>query len=268
MYSYYPKPPLSVYVQQIWLQTGDVPVHAKERVLPSGTMEIVINLRRDKLSLYERTNPAQTLDFRGMLVCGVHSEYFVIDTASQAEIMGIHFRAGGAFPFFNLPTDELRNLHVSLADLWGTAADFLYEQLLSAPTHQAKFRVIERFLTARLVRPLSPHPAVSFALKELPYSRTIGDLSEKIGLSERRFIQLFSQEVGLTPKLFWRVQRFQKVLTMLKKAQTVDWLALALDCNYFDQAHFIHDFQAFAGINPTAYLNQRTEHHNHVPLQL
>jgi AraC-like DNA-binding protein len=127
---------------------------------------------------------------------------------------------------------------------------------------------VEQALLAKLAQPLSLHPAVSFALQALPHSRTIADVSEKIGLSERRFIQLFSQEVGLTPKLFWRVQRFQKVLTMLKKAQTVDWLALALDCNYFDQAHFIHDFQAFAGINPTAYLNQRTEHHNHVPLQL
>jgi AraC-like DNA-binding protein len=46
----------------------------------------------------------------------------------------------------------------------------------------------------------------------------------------------------------------------------VEWAALAADCGYFDQAHFIHDFRAFSGINPSTYIAQRTEHLNHVPL--
>jgi AraC-like DNA-binding protein len=89
---------------------------------------------------------------------------------------------------------------------------------------------------------------------------------DKAGFSQRRFIQLFDQQVGLTPKLFFRVSRFQRAVLTVHNAGEVDWAGLALDCGYYDQAHFIHDFQAFAGITPTTYLVQRSEHLNHVPL--
>jgi AraC-like DNA-binding protein len=62
------------------------------------------------------------------------------------------------------------------------------------------------------------------------------------------------------------VLRFQEVLCLIEKGQRVPWADLALDCGYFDQAHFIHDFQAFTGLTPGAYLAQRGKHHNHVPL--
>jgi AraC-like DNA-binding protein len=96
--------------------------------------------------------------------------------------------------------------------------------------------------------------------------RNISDMTEQIGLSSRHFIQIFSQEVGLTPRLFCRVQRFQEVLRQIGKAQQVGWTNIALTCGYFDQSHFIHDFQAFSGLNPTTYLLQRSEHPNHVPI--
>ncbi len=85
-------------------------------------------------------------------------------------------------------------------------------------------------------------------------------------LSPKRFIQVFSEEVGLTPKLFCRVRRFQEVLRLIEKGQHIEWAEIALTCGYFDQAHCIHDFRAFSGLNPTTYLTHRGEHRNHVPL--
>jgi AraC-like DNA-binding protein len=77
---------------------------------------------------------------------------------------------------------------------------------------------------------------------------------------------LFQKEVGLTPKLFCRVRRFQRVLRCIQKGLAFDWTQIALECGYYDQAHFIHDFHAFSGINPSAYLAAHTAHLNHVPL--
>jgi AraC-like DNA-binding protein len=91
-------------------------------------------------------------------------------------------------------------------------------------------------------------------------------VTAQVGLSARRFIDVFGGEVGLTPKLFCRVRRFQKVLRGVAHGRRADWAAVAADCGYFDQAHFIHDFRAFSGLSPTAYLTQRTEHLNHVPI--
>ena len=77
---------------------------------------------------------------------------------------------------------------------------------------------------------------------------------------------MFAEEVGLTPKLFGRIVRFQQVLRVIDSGKRVTWARLAATSGYYDQAHFINDFRAFSGINPTAYLGLRTEHINHVPL--
>ena len=61
-------------------------------------------------------------------------------------------------------------------------------------------------------------------------------------------------KLGLTPKLFSRVSRFQKVIQTAHALDDINWTRIALDCGYYDQAHFIHDFQAFAGITPSEYL--------------
>ncbi len=271
-YSYIPKSPLSAFVNQFWLCEGDTPPHQKERILPDGSIELLINLREDRLNIYNRDNPEQCQNFRGALIAGVHSEFFVIDTASQEFIMGVHFKPGGAFPFFKLPSCELRDVHVSLDNLWRAAADEVREQLLEAETPQAKFQILEQALMAQTTQPLTRHPAVTFALREfhkMPPKRTVSEVSEQIGLSSRRFIQIFNEEVGLTPKLFWRIRRFQQVLRLIRRSSKelpLDWADIALNCGYFDQAHFIHDFQAFSGLNPTTYFTQQTEHVNHVPL--
>ena len=267
--TYLPQPPLADFVAKFWLYEGHDPLHAKERLLPTGTVELVINLRDDTLRVSDRQNTDQFQNFPGSLICGAHSEFFVIDTADQASIMGVHFKPGGAFPFFELPADELHNMHLSLDALWGAEASYLREQLLEAATPETKFCMLEQALLAQAAWPLARHPAVAFALKEfhrMSHPRPISDVTEQIGLSSRRFIQVFREEVGLTPKLFCRVRRFQEVLHLIQRRQSVDWADVALTCGYFDQAHFIHDFQAFSGLNPTAYLAQRSEHLYHVPL--
>ena len=125
-------------------------------------------------------------------------------------------------------------------------------------------------LMAQAIRAAKPrwrHPAVAFALERFNgQAPTIGSVTRHIGLSPRRFIQLFDDEVGLTPKLFCRVRRFQGVLPLIHGGRSADWADLALQCGYFDQAHFSHDFRAFSGVSPTTYLANQGEFPNHLPL--
>jgi len=268
-YQHVPGPPLSDFVALLWLYEGYQQPHKKERLLPDGSMELVVNLNEDQTRLYDAHDTEKFQTLRGPVVVGAHSEFFVIDTAEQHTVAGVHFKPGGAFPFLGLPAGELHNTMVSLEDLWGSLADQLRERLLEAAMPQARLRVLEQTLLARAAERLERHPAVAFALHEfhgLPHTRTVADVTGQIGLSAKRFIQVFSGEVGLTPKLFCRVRRFQRVLRVIAKGRPVEWAAVAADCGYFDQAHFIHDFRAFSGINPSTYIAQRTEHLNHVPL--
>jgi len=232
-------------------------------------MTLVVNLNEDEARVYDRRDPSRFQTTRGALLVGVQSEFFVIDTAEQASVIGAHFKPGGAFPFFKLPAGEFHNQHLSLDLVWGTDARDLRDRLLEAATPEGKFQIFEECLLAHASKPLLRHPAVSFALNEFGDVRrapSIAHVTDQIGLSSRRFIDVFNDQVGLTPKLFCRVRRFQKVLRRIGMGRELNWTRVALDCGYFDQAHFIHDFRAFSGLSPTAYAAHRTEHLNHVPI--
>jgi AraC-like DNA-binding protein len=153
--------------------------------------------------------------------------------------------------------------------LWRGAATEIREQLLAAASADAMFALLERNLMAQLVRPLELHPAIHFARRHIcrmPHVATVSGVMESIGLSQRRFVELFHDQMGLTPKAFCRVRRFQRVLQAVHRRKSVDWAQVALDGGYYDQAHFIHDFRGFSGITPAAYLALATEHLNHVPM--
>lgn len=172
---YIPQSPLSDFVELFWLYEARDPPHARERYLPTGTVELVIDLCDETLRVYDRQDHDRFQSFRGALVCGTHSGFFVIDVARQATIMGVHFKPGGAFPFLGLPACELRDMHVSLETLWGTKAGELRERLLEAETPEVKFRILEQALLAQTTRPLARHPAVAFALGEFQKRATRAD---------------------------------------------------------------------------------------------
>jgi len=265
---YLPRPPVSDFVEMLWYYEGYVTPHSKERVLPDGSMQLIINLAEDRLGVFDSRDPSVGRTVNGCLVSGARSEFVVIDTSYQKAIMGAAFKRGGGFPFFHIPASELHNQQVSLDVLWGGKAGKLRERLLEGQTPDARFQILERALFEQAAT-FSRHPAVAFALSEfgrVPQNRTIGDVTDQIGLSQRRFIQVFRDEVGLTPKLFCRIRRFQEALHMIRQVNVINWAGLASDCGYFDQAHFIHDFQTFSGINPTTYAANLGEFPNHVAI--
>jgi AraC-like DNA-binding protein len=158
--------------------------------------------------------------------------------------------------FFPIAAYELHNIDIALSDVYPGEADRLLNDACSAAGFHAHIRVIERYLTRKLAGARPIHPAVSYAVGRLscesgaPSVRTI---QSDTGLSHTRFNQLFCEHVGLTPKLFYRVRRFRGLVDRIEKCMPVNWAALAADCGYFDQAHLIRDFRAFAGITPREY---------------
>jgi len=160
----------------------------------------------------------------------------------------------------------LHNLHVPLEALWGRRVGELRGRLLAVEGVEARLLLLERLLVSWLDRRHSGHAAVSHALAAFGRGqRRIGDVVEETGLSPRRFIRLFSDEVGLTPKSFCRIRRFQKTVGLLHCAHDVDWADTAVACGYYDQSHMIHDFRDIAGLSPVSYLARRDVHMNHVP---
>jgi AraC-like DNA-binding protein len=266
---YTPGAPLSALVDCLWYWEGAPQTHSKERLLPNGESAIIFNLRDDPIRIYDAQDLRRSESYGHAVFSGARSNCFVIDTPQEERVVGVQFLPGGAFPFFHVPLSESEDISVNLEDLWSRRTGEIREQLLAAPTVESMLFKLEECLLAQLVRPPELHPAVGVALGHLQrslHNGRVADVSERVGLSSRRFIELFHRQIGLTPKVFCRVRRFQQVLRTIHRKTDVDWAQIALECGYYDQPHFIHDFRSFSGLTPGGYLAAATPHLNHVPL--
>jgi AraC-like DNA-binding protein len=268
-YSYRPAPPLSGFIDRLWYWVGTPPAHARDRILPTGSASLIINLEEDEVRNYCGANDDEVERFPGAVLVGAHSRYSVIDSREQRAVLGISFRPGGTWPFFDPAGDELHNQHVAMGDLWSSYGATLRERLLAEPTPRGRLQMLERELLARAIRPVRRRAEIDFALDRLtraPQDHTIAMLSEHVGLSARRFTRLFTLEVGLTPKLYSRIKRFEQMLRLANAPRWSDWTELAQHCGYFDQSHWIRDCKALSGFTPSELLARRSGDSQHVAL--
>jgi AraC-like DNA-binding protein len=275
--SYTPRQPLCEFVRDFWLYENYEGAHERELILPSGTFEMVFNLRENELRIYDPAEPRNCRRFSGALVSGPYSGSFMSDAVEEQTILGVHFKPGGAVAVLGCPAAEFQDAHVDLSALWGAAATTLRERLCATKEPDERFQLLEQILVKRLASYRGGHDAVQTALDI--FRRTHGrartqDIARAADLSQRRLISLFAIEVGLTPKLFGRIRRFQHAMHRSQAETTVDWAQLADECGYFDQSHLIRDFLAFTGVSPGDYrrrhdrLDRGGAHvkRNHLPL--
>jgi AraC-like DNA-binding protein len=162
------------------------------------------------------------------------------------------------------------NQTVALESIWTSSTQPLRDRLRQLDSPQARLQCLEQFLrtrfTSRLERRQRP-PQIQFALRYFahnPHVASVRETARQMGWSERRFSQIFREEVGLTPKVWCRIQRFQHAVRQLHSGADIRWAELALDCGYYDQSHFANEFRAFSGVDATTYSANRTRWANHI----
>jgi len=275
-----PHPALTPYIKTLWYAYDPNPVHGHQRVLPAGHSQVVISLARDYLT--DANHPTDPLQHTPpALFLGLYSRYQWIDAIDFAELIGVVFRPGGTLPFFRHASHLFSDRETSLEDLWGASSRSLRDCLREAATPSAKFALLEADLFCRLQKAGAPfmprsyrgmggvsrNPVVDFTLTAIdraPHTATIASLTRSIGLSPRRLSQLFREQVGVSPKLYCRIQRFQRAVQSLHRGEDLPWAELALACGYYDQSHFSNDFRAFSGINPSTYTSAQRPWANHL----
>jgi len=242
--------PLSQYVEFIWQAANHGMPSSRQRVYPNGAMALVIHLEKPTMSFFVDDKPNS---IRVPLLAGPWSRSFQIDPSQSTAVIGVLFRPGAARMFFPVSAHELHNTDIALSKIHRGDADRLLNDVCSVTGEHAQLLMVEQYLNQKLRNAAPIHPAVRYAVEQLTSEdgvRGIRRIQLDTGLSHTRFIQLFREHVGLTPKLFGRVRRFRAVLDRIEKGLPVNWAGVAADCGYFDQAHLIRDFRSFAGTTP------------------
>ncbi|MEM9950056.1 MAG: helix-turn-helix domain-containing protein [Chloroflexota bacterium] len=261
---YYPQLPLADYVSMMWQWDDYHPSHDKELILPIGMMELTISLS-DTPFCIESCIPNNSMQqIHGAMLVGARSKPFIVHTDTPRTIVSVLFKFGGALQFFNVAGKDLLNQHIRLDDIWDTTkTQELYEQLGMARTSLERFCILENLLLNRINHQYQRHDAVGYTLSKLikqPMIQRIKPLIEDANLSATRLIQVFRDDIGMTPKQFQRVRRFHRALNIISVQTNPNWAEIALDCGYYDQAHFNNEFRHFSGLTPSAYTPQSVDH--------
>ena len=267
---YQPCAALASHVERLWYCDGHRGVNVTDRALPDGRFQLAFSLTEGPISaLADPMGDGEGI--ASSLLIGIRSRFSIIDTAKLRSAMGVVFRPGGVHAFLNMPADALRDKNVSLDLIWGSMVQTLRDRLRSADDPAKKFQILEVALLGRINQRVQLNTAVRYALLEFvrrPQIPLVRELAHEAGLSRRRFAQLFREQIGLTPKLYCRVQRFQNALKQIPSGASVDWAQLALAAGYCDQAHLAHEFRDFSGLSPSAYLTGCHRSANHASIDV
>lgn len=251
----------------------------RERHLPSTEVALLINFGAPHRTLTPETKPRTTFD--DAWVVGLHNTYRLTEAVGVRRFMVVRFSPIGAHLFLRLPMDLIENQTVELAQFDPKLARLLRTRLAAAPKWETRFDAVDTLIAERVISMASEAEVVSAAWERLcdAHGRIeLGLLASELQCSHRRLITQFRANVGLLPKTITRLLRFNRAVQLVNRlgrdvtiepvsrpyielAKTagsagarIRWAEVAADCGYFDQSHFIKEFQRFSGLSPVEFL--------------
>jgi AraC-like DNA-binding protein len=264
--------PLNGFVENLVYYHGLTALHNVDRFLPDGKTEIILDLTENPQYIYDNETLQEIQICRHAWVSGVRTRPITIPSGKGSRMLIVAFKKGRAYPFYPFPMSELTDT-VAEADLvFGRKFHDMRQQLLAAKSPERMFQLVESSLLQQAggrLQEETPARCIAYAVSSIiqkPTARRLSQLSDEIGYSQKHFIDLFRQHVGVSPKQYLRIMRFQKAIGVIENKECIRWGDIALESGYFDQAHFIHDFKHFSGFTPNEYMKRKAVTLNYVPV--
>ena len=252
-----PCPSLRPYIQLIWCFELDdaAGFGPPERIAPDGIVEIVFHYR-DPMAMRFEAEPFGVQP-RSSVVSQTR-RFVEIRPTGRTGLVSVRLRPWGAHHFLDVPIAEIADREVSAQDLWGVEARDLEGRLADAGDTSTRVRLVEAFLLRQLGR--HHQKADVEPLVRAVWARggqvQVRELCDDLGLTERSLQRLFASALGVPPKSYARLVRFQNACSRLQRGGWTSLTQLSLECGYYDQAHFNGDFKAFSGMTPRDFLTR------------
>jgi AraC-like DNA-binding protein len=247
---------LKPFVKLIW-SLEDPANHyrkSRERILPDACVELVIHFRDPFRNYFgDGTTNLQPASF----VVGQMKRFLEIEPCGTSGFVAVRFHARGAYLFLRPPLTGITNSVVPLKELWNKRADEYTERVALARGMSQRLRIVEQMLLEALRENDRRDCAVERCvqlIQDVTEPIAVTELASTVGLSSRHLDRRFQNAVGMTPKEFFRANRFIRAARLLREHANASFTETAYDCAYFDQAHFNHDFREFAGMTPGQFM--------------
>ncbi len=242
---------LAGFVESIGCFEGE-PAHPRERVFPHGRLELMVHLG----ARYRPAGGSPADLYPVACFSGLMSSAAVVEAPpGGSRVLGVRLHPAGAYALLGRPLSELADVNVDLRVLVGSAADELVERCHEATSAEERLRIAARWVAERVAQSRRVEPSIAWTAAQIERSRgavSIGRLRERTGLSARRLVAAFREQIGAAPKLFARIHRVRNVLGMLSgSAGPPAALAdIALDAWFYDQPHMNAELRELTGLAP------------------
>lgn len=256
-----PSPFLAPYVDYYFVIEDEVAVIVPEeertlKVFPTPQGEMVFSYGEPSQEKWQGENTAHSPDFA---IGGFATKAVEYTNQKGVGTIMVGFKPWGLQAFVDVELKELMNTNSEMRLHFGSEVVFVEEMLREAQSLAERIRIVEAFLAGKLSRPTldkAMMQAVNLIL-DAKGAIQVEKLAQTCFMSRRQLLRRFENAIGINPKLFSRIVRFQQVFTAMEQgAVEPEWSHLAYDSGYFDQAHFIHDFREFSGMSPSQFFHQ------------
>lgn len=257
---FFPSDILKPYIRHYYIFESDSDIEFEDTVFPSGDMEVIFNLGE---GTWESSVENKFLKTPPIELWGQITKPLAIRSKGRHTMLGIKFFTHSAAYFFNDEIGVFNDQISDLTDIIGSPAKTLHAQLLETKDQGKRIELIEIFLLKRLISSekrsfkIDKVAHILSSIKKNPAENNLGNIASKHGITPRYLHKLIYQNTGLSPTSFNKINRFQFSLKLIAKNEQ-PFTAIAYNCGYFDQSHFIRDFKSFTGLTPSAYMENIT----------
>jgi len=240
-----PPPALSPFVECFWVLDHSSPSSglSNHLVFPDGGIDLCVK--------WERYRGSQRLD-KSPYVSGLALSSRAEPLSEVRFICGARFRPTLGAELFGIGGSDATQSFIPLDALWKNEGELLVERIVAAPSPLECLRNMATILEERLPRLLRIDPVLSRAARLMEDRHGAVSIAEieSLGLGARGLRRKFDRIFGINPKTYCRILRFSHAVDLARLADPRDWADVAVSAGYYDQSHFIQDFQEFSGTTP------------------
>lgn len=249
------------FIESIFHFSGLTPEHSIERVVPTGHIFILFELD----NVPRNTFANETLEIKNTYnkawISGIQKNYISISTPQHSEMLVIQLKPFGAFPYLHIPIHEITDKIVSGEKIFGDSIFELRGHIISTKRSEDKMALAEEWLVQRMDEDKIPSAELLDVMANLEKEpvTNLKNIIDSYPYTQKHLIEQFKKYVGVNPKYYQRILRFNEILAQLNQHKKISWTQVAYHCGYTDQSHFIKEFKHFSGFNPMTYIHNGYE---------
>ena len=247
---------LRPYVWCFGQSEGLVSEHPLIVPLPARPKQVLMFFFRDRYRIHLHASRLCETSPQSVVVGPQTYHRLDLSVSGNIDAFTIHFQPSGFHHLFGVPMTELKDATYDGHAVIGDGLAMLEQQLASAARFEERIRVAERYLVGRL-RNLPSLDLVGIAANALFANNgltSVAALAANSGLTLRQFERRFVAQVGVAPKRYARIIRFNAAVDRKLACPNRTWTEISHELHYYDQMHLVHDFHDLAGDSPTQLL--------------